>query len=186
MQRLTPPFCGIRTSVVSWLSIQCVCSPMPCQKKRAGDVLGYGFLEPLWDRHWGRPRRWCFRPPALGGGGVAGWCGDLSRPGGCRVGLCRRGFLWGRGGFSERARFRCAGTGVHTLWCPLWQQWRTPLCLRVHLGHGGRLCNGHSCSCGLRATCSSAWWPSLQHSSAVRRRRLHVMHAETECAEHCV
>ena len=117
---------------------------------------------------------------------MTGWCGDLSRPGGCRVGLCRHGFLWGRGGSAGRARFRCAGTGVHTLWCPLWQQWRTPLCLRVHLGHGGKLCSGHSCSWGLRATCSSAWWPSLQQSSAVRRSRLHVIHAKAECAVHCV
>ena len=41
VERWTPPFCGIRTSVVGWLSIQSVCSPMPPQKKRAGDVLGY-------------------------------------------------------------------------------------------------------------------------------------------------
>ena len=107
---LDPPFCGIRTSVVGWLSIQCVCSPMSRQKKRLGDVLGHGLLQSLWDRYWGGLRRRCFRPPALGG-----WRGD----GGCRVGLCRHGFLWGRGDSAGRARFRCAGTGVHTLWCPL-------------------------------------------------------------------
>ena len=67
VERWTPPFCGIRTSVVGWLSIQCVCSPMPRQKKRASDVLGYGLLQSLWDRYWGGLRRRCFRPPALGG-----------------------------------------------------------------------------------------------------------------------
>ena len=92
----------------------------------------------------------------LGAGGVTGLCGDLGSPGGCRVGLWRQGFLCGWSDCVERARFRCAGAGVYTLWCPLWQQWRTPLCLRVHLGQGGRLCSGHSCSWGLRATCSSA------------------------------
>ena len=71
VERWTPPFCGIRTSVVGWLSIQCVCSPRPRQKKRAGDVLCYGLLQALWDRHWGGPWWWCFRPPALGG-----WRGD--------------------------------------------------------------------------------------------------------------
>ena len=29
MERWTPPFCGIGTSVIGWLSIQSVCSPMP-------------------------------------------------------------------------------------------------------------------------------------------------------------
>ena len=114
----------------------------------------------------------------LWAGGVTGWCGDLSRPGGCRVGLCRHGFLWGWSDCVGSTRFRCVGTGVHTLWCPLWQQWRTPLCLRVHLGQGGKRCSGHSCSWGLQATCSSAWWPSLQHSSAVLRSRLHVLYFE--------
>ena len=70
MERWTP-FRGIRTSVVGWLSIQCVCSPMSRQKKRAGDVLGHGLLQSLWDRYWGGLRRRCFRPPALGG-----WRGD--------------------------------------------------------------------------------------------------------------
>ena len=36
VERWTPPFCGIRTSVVGWLGIQSVCSSMPRQKKRAG------------------------------------------------------------------------------------------------------------------------------------------------------
>jgi hypothetical protein len=60
--------------------------------------------------------------------------------------------LWGNRDCIGRVRFLCAGTGVHTLWCPRSQQWRTPLCLRVHLGQGGKLCKGHSCNCGLRAT----------------------------------
>ena len=72
VERWTPPFCGIRTSVVCWLGNQSVGSPVPRQKKRAGDgVLGCSLLQPLWDRHWGGPGRWCFRPPALGG-----WRGD--------------------------------------------------------------------------------------------------------------
>ena len=71
MERWTPPFYGIRTSVVGSLSIQCVCSPMSRQKKRAGDVLGHGLLQSLWDRHWGGLRWRGFRPPALGG-----WRGD--------------------------------------------------------------------------------------------------------------
>ena len=71
LERWTPPFCGIRTSVVCWLGNQSVGSPVPRQKKRAGDALGCSLLQPLWDRHWGGPGRWCFRPPALGG-----WRGD--------------------------------------------------------------------------------------------------------------
>ena len=72
VERWTPPFCGIRTSVVCWLGNQSVGSPVPRQKKRAGDgVLGCSLLQPLWDRYWGGPGRWCFRPPALGG-----WRGD--------------------------------------------------------------------------------------------------------------
>ena len=67
VERWTPPFYGIRTSVGGWLSIQCVRSPMPRQKKRAGDVLGHGLLQSLWDRYWGGPRRRCLWPPALGG-----------------------------------------------------------------------------------------------------------------------
>jgi hypothetical protein len=67
----SPPFCGIGTSVVCWLGNQSVGSPVPRQKKRAGDVLGCSLLQPLWDRHWGGPGRWCFRPPAL-----VGWRGD--------------------------------------------------------------------------------------------------------------
>ena len=134
--------CLVRKS--GWATSSATVSSSPCGIGTGGDR-GGGVLGLL----------------RLEAGGVAGWCGDLRRPGGCRVGLCRHDFLWGRGNCAERARFRCAGTGVYTLWCPLWQQWRTPLCLRVHLGHGGKLCNGHSCSWGLRATCSSAWWPSL-------------------------
>ena len=55
VERWTPPFCGIRTSVVCWLGNQSVGSPVPRQKKRAGDVLGCSLLQPLWDRHWGGP-----------------------------------------------------------------------------------------------------------------------------------
>ena len=51
MERWSPPFCGIRTSVVCWLSNQSVGSPVPRQKKRAGyGVLGCSLLQPLWDR----------------------------------------------------------------------------------------------------------------------------------------
>jgi hypothetical protein len=72
VERWSPPFCGIRTSVVCWLSNQSVGSPVPRQKKRAGyGVLGCSLLQPLWDRHWGGPGRWCFWPPAFGG-----WRGD--------------------------------------------------------------------------------------------------------------
>ena len=54
VERWSPPFCGIRTSVVCWLSNQSVGSPVPRQKKRAGyGVLGCSLLQPLWDRHWG-------------------------------------------------------------------------------------------------------------------------------------
>ena len=107
-----------------------------------------------------------------------------SRPGGCRVGLCRHGFLWGWSDSAGRTRFRCVGTGVRTFWRPLWRHWRTPLCFRVHLGQGGKRCSGHSCSWGLRAMCSFVWWPSLEHSSAVLRSHLHVIHIEAECTEH--
>ena len=95
----------------------------------------------------------------LGAGGVGGLCGDLSRPVETCAGPCRHGRLWGSCACAVRGRFRRIGTGVHTLRCPRWQQWRTPLCLRVHLGHGGRPCSGHSCSCGLRATwsCVRVW-----------------------------
>ena len=64
VERWSPPFCGIRTSVVCWLSNQSVGSPVPRRKKRAGyGVLGCSLLQPLWDRHWGGPGRWCFWPP---------------------------------------------------------------------------------------------------------------------------
>ena len=185
MECWTPPFCGIRTSAVCLLGNQSVGSPVPRQKKRAGDgVLGCSLLQPLWDRHWGGPRRCCFSPPALGR-----WRGDWLVWGPQQTWWMpceplQACFLWGWSDCVGRTRFRCVRIGVHTLWCPLWQQWRTPLCLRVYLGQGGKLCSGHSCSWGLRATCSFAWWPSLQHSSAVLRSRLHVIHAEAECTEH--
>ena len=48
VERWSPPFCGIRTSVVCWLSNQSVGSPVPRQKKRAGyGVLGCSLLQPL-------------------------------------------------------------------------------------------------------------------------------------------
>ena len=65
----------------------------------------------------------------LGAGGVGGWCGDLSRPDECRAGLCRQGFLWGNRDCIGRVRFLCAGTGVHTLWCPRSQQWCVCVCV---------------------------------------------------------
>ena len=50
----TPPFGGIKTSVACWLGNQSVGSPVPRQKKQAGDgVLGCNLLQPLWDRYWG-------------------------------------------------------------------------------------------------------------------------------------
>ena len=72
VERWSPPFCGIRTSVVCSLSNQRVGSPVPRQKKRAGHgVLGCSLLQTLWDRHGGDE-----------GGGVfgllrfGGWWGD--------------------------------------------------------------------------------------------------------------
>ena len=144
VERWSPPF-----SVVYWLSNQSVGSPVPRQKKRAATVSSAAISSsPCGTGTGGDRGGGVFGLLRLGAGGVIGWCGDLSRPGECRVGLCRHGFLLGRSDCVGGARFRCVGTGVHTLWCPLWQQWRTPLCLGVHLGQGGKLCSGHSCSWG--------------------------------------
>ena len=61
--RWSPPFCGIRTSVVCWLSNQSVGSPVPRQKKRAGVCGGGGGMpyrgRPAWVQGW-----------ALSGGGL--------------------------------------------------------------------------------------------------------------------
>ena len=50
-----------------------------------------------------------------------------------------RGRLAGRvSGAAGRLR-----TGVCTLWCPLAQQFRTPLCILVHLAQAGNPCWRH-------------------------------------------
>ena len=102
VERWTPPFCGIRTSGICWLGNQSVGSPVPRQKKRAGDVLGCRLLQPLWDRHWGGPGRWCFRPPALVCVCV---CVCVRRGGGSRE--AGRSLCWGGGGGGRSAGGYC-------------------------------------------------------------------------------
>ena len=73
----------------------------------------------------------------FGAGGVAGMCGERA----CSMCVCAglravRSRLAGRvSGAAGRLR-----TGMCTLWCPLAQQFRTPLCILVHLAQAGNPC----------------------------------------------
>ena len=73
---------------------------------------------------------------------------------------------------------------VSTLWCPHWQQCRTPRCMRVQRGHSGSPCTWQTLDGGLRSTYPGAWCPLAQHVAADRRRRLHVTHAGNLWAGH--
>ena len=70
--------------------------------------------------------------------------------------------------------------GVMTLWCPLPQQCRTPCCLTVQQGQGGRL---HAYD-NSRAVNFCVWCPMLQHTCADLDSRRKVMHATAPCLVH--
>jgi hypothetical protein len=114
--------------IATVVSGSCVCSLAGCAEKRGdgeggGGAGGGGVLVLL----------------GLGAVGGGGWCGDLSRPVEIRAGPCRRGRLWGSCACAASGRFRRAGTGVHTLWCPR--------CVCVCVSACACVCGTQTCMC---------------------------------------
>ena len=137
---------------------------MPRQKKRTGDFLGCSLLQPLWDRHWGGPGRWCFRPPALGG-----WRGDWLVWGPQQTWWmpCRPLQAWffvGRERLRRKNTFPvCWHRGAHFVVPPLAAMAHSSMyvcvCVRACVRVGGCDCE---CECGVALCCALTRPPGNQ------------------------